>query len=101
MIKIYIRLLFCTNFFIIILKYSNFLCIIVGVKMSDFVIGIPIGIAIGIAIGISLGISIGKKQKPWSELTEEEKRNRMILIGVGIIILIFGFLFGLWQFLKF
>jgi len=49
--------------------------------MSDFVIGIPIGVAIGIAIGISIGIAIGKKQKPWSEMTYEEKRNRKILIG--------------------
>ena len=42
--------------------------------MSDFVVGIPLGIAIGIAIGISIGIAIGKNQKPWSELTDEEKR---------------------------
>ncbi len=66
--------------------------------MSDFVIGIPIGIAIGVAIGISIGIAIGKKQKPWSEMTEEEKRIRKIVIGVGIIILIFGVIAGLWQF---
>jgi len=69
--------------------------------MSDFVIGIPIGMAIGIAIGISIGIAIGKKQKPWSEMTEEEKRLRKILIGFGMIILIFGLLIGLWQYLVF
>jgi len=69
--------------------------------MSDFVIGIPIGIAIGIAIGISIGIVIGKKQKPWSELTEEEKRTRKMAIGVGLIILIFGVIAGLWQFLAY
>ncbi len=43
--------------------------------MINFVIGIPIGIAIGIAIGLNLGIIIGKKQKPWSELTDEEKKT--------------------------
>ena len=69
--------------------------------MSDFVIGIPIGIAIGIAIGLNLGIIIGRKQKPWSELTEEEKRHLKIMIGTGIIILIFGSLLGLWQFFTF
>lgn len=65
--------------------------------MSDFVIGIPIGMAIGIAIGISLG----RYKKPWSELTEEEKRNRKIMIGAGLIILIFGAIIGLWQYLLF
>lgn len=68
--------------------------------MSDFVIGIPIGIAIGIAIGISVGIAIGKKQKPLSEMTEEEKRTRKIVIGVGVIILIFGAIAGLWQYFN-
>ena len=68
--------------------------------MSDFVIGIPIGMAIGIAIGFNLGIVIGKKQKPWFELTEEEKRHQKIIIGVGLIILFFGFLAGLWQYFN-
>lgn len=68
---------------------------IIGVEMSDFVIGIPIGMAIGIAVGINLG----KYKKPWSELTEEEKRHRKIMVGTGIIILIFGALIGLWQYL--
>jgi len=69
--------------------------------MSDFIIGIPLGMAIGIAIGLNLGIIIGKKQKSWSELTDEEKRQRMILIGSGIIILVFGVLAGLWQYFTF
>ena len=69
--------------------------------MSDFVVGIPIGMAIGIAIGLNIGIAIGKKQKPWYELTDEEKRKRKVLIGSGIIILVFGLLTGLWQYLTF
>ncbi|EMR74540.1 hypothetical protein MBGDF03_00601 [Thermoplasmatales archaeon SCGC AB-540-F20] len=73
---------------------------ILGVKMSDFVIGIPIGIAIGIVIGISIGIGIGKKQKPWSELTEEEKRNKKLIIGIAMIILIIGVLVNLWGISK-
>jgi hypothetical protein len=68
--------------------------------MSDFVIGIPIGIAIGIAIGVSIGIAIGKNQKPWSEMTKEEKRNRKILIGLGIIIFIIGVIVFSWRFVA-
>lgn len=68
--------------------------------MSDFVIGIPIGIAIGIAIGLNLGIIIGKKQKPWSELTEEEKRNRKIAIVAGLLLLGLGIVVFLWRFLT-
>ena len=68
--------------------------------MSDFVIGIPIGIAIGIAIGLSIGIAIGKKQKPWSELTEEEKRIKKLIIGIAMIILIIGVLVNLWGISK-
>ena len=68
--------------------------------MSDFVIGIPIGIAIGIAIGLTLGIIIGKKQKPWSELTDEEKRICKIAIVAGIIILLLGVIVFLWLFLT-
>lgn len=66
--------------------------------MSDFIIGIPIGIAIGIAIGISIGIAIGKNQKPWSELTEEEKMNRKLLIAAGFIVFILGLIVFLWRF---
>lgn len=69
--------------------------------MSEFAVGIPMGMVIGIAMGLSIGIIIGKKQKPWSELTEEEKRQRKFLIGAGFIILVFGFLAGLWQYFIF
>ena len=69
--------------------------------MSYLVIGMVLGLAIGFAIGLNLGINIGKKQKPWSELTDEERRQRKLLIGAGLIILIIGFLTGLWQYLRF
>jgi hypothetical protein len=69
--------------------------------MSYYVVGITIGMAIGLAIGLSLGISIGKKQKPWSELSDEEKRQRKFVVTAGIIILIIGALTGLWKFLSY
>jgi hypothetical protein len=61
--------------------------------MSDFVIGIPIGMAIGIAIGIN----IGKKQKPWSELTEEEKKVRKVSVGIGFAALLIGMIVFFWR----
>ena len=68
--------------------------------MSDFVIGIPIGIAIGVSIRISIGIAIEKNQKPWSELTEGEKKTRKIAIGAGSVILLLGFIVFLWLLLN-
>lgn len=69
--------------------------------MSDTTVFLSLGMAIGITIGLSIGIVIGKKQKPWSELTDKEKRHRKILIGSGVIILVFGVFAGLWQYLTF
>jgi hypothetical protein len=43
-----------------------------GDSMSDFLLGMVLGIVIGLAIG--------KKQKPWSELTEEEKKTQKLLL---------------------
>ena len=68
--------------------------------MDSYTIGMIIGILIGIAIGISIGFAIGKKHKPWSELTEEEKKYMKIMIGVGVIILIIGFIVNLWLFFN-
>ena len=68
--------------------------------MEYYTIGMAVGIAIGLAIGISIGIVVGQKQKPWSELTEEEKKRKKILIGAGIIILVLGILINLGFFFK-
>ena len=69
--------------------------------MSDLTIIIALGLVIGFAIGLFFGIIIGKRQKPWSELTNEERRQKKILIGAGVIILIIGFLTGLWQYYSY
>jgi hypothetical protein len=69
--------------------------------MVSIEIAIYIGIFIGFVIGLSFGILIGKKQKPWHELSYEEKRNRKIMIGTAFIILIIGVIFGFWQFISF
>ena len=51
------------------------------------------GFATGIGIGFVLGLVVGRlgvKQKPWSELTDKEKRIREILIGAGSFLLLLG-----------
>jgi hypothetical protein len=58
--------------------------------MSDFVVGFVIGIPIGAAVGIAIDIAIGIQQKPWSELTEEEKKIRKNALLVGTMTLIIG-----------
>ncbi|HUV02014.1 MAG TPA: hypothetical protein VMW67_00960 [Desulfobacteria bacterium] len=58
--------------------------------MSDWVVGYIMGMAAGIAAGFAIGLAAGKKQKPWSELTEQEKRIRKLLIGAGVALLVLG-----------
>jgi len=50
--------------------------------------GFGIGLAVGFAAGIGTGISIGKKQKSWSELSEREKRVRIIAIATGGVLFV-------------
>jgi hypothetical protein len=60
--------------------------------------GYPIGLAVGVGAGIIIGIAIGRKQKPWSELTAAERKNRIIGITAGAVLFIAGlvvFLVGL------
>lgn len=54
--------------------------------MSD----LGVGFAIGIAVGLAIGIVSGRRQKPWSELTEKEKRIRIGLIAAGVVLLVVG-----------
>jgi len=49
-----------------------------------------IGIVIGVAIGLPIGLTTGRKQKPWSELNDKEKRVRIGLVVIGTILLIAG-----------
>jgi hypothetical protein len=49
--------------------------------MSDWVVGYIMGMAVGIAAGFAIGFAAGKKQKTWSELLEQGKKLRKLLIG--------------------
>jgi len=45
---------------------------------------------VGYAIGIFTGLAVGRRQKPWSELTQKEKRIRIGLIAAGVVLLAAG-----------
>jgi hypothetical protein len=57
------------------------------------------GFATGIGVGFALGLVVGRlgvKQKPWSELTDREKRTRKITIGAGSVLLLLGIAALVW-----
>lgn len=61
------------------------------------------GFASGIGAGFALGFAVGRlgiKQKPWSELTDKEKRTRRIMIGAGSLLLISGIAALVWVLLS-
>jgi len=49
-----------------------------------------VGLAIGIAYGLTIGFVVGRRQKPWSELTQRERRIRIGLIAAGVVLLVVG-----------
>jgi hypothetical protein len=58
--------------------------------MNDFIIGFIIGVPIGTAIGIAIEIALGIRQKPWSELTDQEKKIRKNALFAGTVALLIG-----------
>ncbi len=42
------------------------------------------------ASGLAIGFVAGRRQKPWSELTQKEKRIRIGLIAAGVVLLAAG-----------
>ena len=49
-----------------------------------------VGYLIGVATGLAIGFVVARRQKPWSELTEKEKRIRIGLIAAGVVLLAAG-----------
>jgi tetrahydromethanopterin S-methyltransferase subunit F len=49
-----------------------------------------VGYLMGVATGLAIGFVVGRRQKPWSELTEKERRIRIGLIAAGVVLLIVG-----------
>ena len=61
------------------------------------------GFATGIGVGFVLGLIVGRlgvKQKPWSEMTEKEKKTRKIAIGAGSFLLLLGIIALVWVVLS-
>ena len=54
--------------------------------MSD----LGVGYLIGVATGLAIGFVVTRRQKPWSELTQKEKRIRIGLIAAGVVLLAAG-----------
>ncbi len=67
--------------------------------MSDFTSGMVLGMGIGLAIGISIGLSFIRR-KPWSEMTDAEKRRVKLLTGAGVVLLVVGVIVNLWFFFR-
>jgi len=49
-----------------------------------------VGYAIGIFTGLAIGLIVGRRQKPWSELTQKEKGIRIALVAAGAVLLAAG-----------
>jgi len=67
--------------------------------MSDFVIGFITGVPLGAAVGIAIEIALGLHQKPWDELTDDEKKLRKNTIIFGMITLVVGLIVFMWRML--
>jgi hypothetical protein len=68
--------------------------------MEGYAIGLAVGVGAGIAIGISIGISIGKKQKPWSEMNQAERKARIGIISALSVLALVGVVIFIIQLLS-
>ncbi|MFC1902842.1 hypothetical protein ACFLX4_02080 [Chloroflexota bacterium] len=67
---------------------------------ASFSVGMLLGAIAGIGIGVSIGIAMGRKQKSWSELTDSEKKTRIVAITAGVVLLVSGVVVFLVLFLT-
>ncbi|MFC1974072.1 hypothetical protein ACFLU2_01800 [Chloroflexota bacterium] len=44
--------------------------------------------ALGVTSGLVIGLIVGRKQKPWSELSENQKKLMTGLIATGVVLLV-------------
>ena len=49
-----------------------------------------VGYPLGIATGLSIGLVYARKQKTWSELSSKERKIRIGLIAVVVVLLVTG-----------
>ena len=51
--------------------------------------------AIGMATGLAIGFVIGRRQEPWSELSQKQKRIIIGSIAAGVVLLVIGMVVAL------
>jgi tetrahydromethanopterin S-methyltransferase subunit F len=51
--------------------------------------------AIGMATGLAIGFIVGKRQEPWSELSQKQKRIMIGSIAAGVVLLVVGMVVAL------
>ena len=54
--------------------------------MSDW----GVAYALGMATGFAIGFAAGRRQKPWSELSQKEKRIRISSVAAAVVLLAAG-----------
>lgn len=82
------------SFWIKNLGLISFVLLISGSLLSTFTFNLTIKI-IGFAL-FAIGLII-ENRKPWSTLSKNEKRNRIIKLIVFIAILVVAFIIFMWQ----
>ena len=51
--------------------------------------------AIGMATGLAIGFIVGRRQEPWSELSQKQKRIMIGSIAAGVVLLVVGMVVAL------
>ena len=49
-----------------------------------------VGYAIGMVVGFTIGFLGARRQKRWEELTTRERKLRIVIIAVGVVLLLAG-----------
>jgi hypothetical protein len=46
------------------------------------------GFVLGMAVGLSIGLAASRRRKPWSELSDRERKIRIgVMVGLGLVVL--------------
>jgi hypothetical protein len=54
-----------------------------------------VGYVLGMATGLAIGLVVGRRQQPWSELTQKQKRIIIGSIAAGVVLLVVGIVVAL------
>ena len=54
-----------------------------------------VGYVLGMATGLAIWLVVGRRQQPWSELTQKQKRIIIGAIAAGVVLLVVGIVVAL------